>query len=55
MRRSQRQKLNAPERDWVSKRSKRAIRYNKLPGAGKYLKKSMSRRLRRLPIERDDE
>jgi hypothetical protein len=52
MRRSQRQKLNAPERDWVSKR---AIRYNKLPGAGKYRKKSMSRRLRRLPIERDDE
>lgn len=54
MRRSQRQKLNASERDWVSKRPRRAYRYNKLPGAGKFLKKSMSRRLRRLPIERDE-
>jgi hypothetical protein len=55
MRRKQVQKMNGAEWDWTCKRTRRMCRYYRRPGWGKFWKKSMSRRLRRLPIERDDE
>lgn len=53
--RSQRQKLNGWEWDWVEMYTRRVFGYNRRPGLGKFLKRKMSRRLRRLPVERDDE
>jgi hypothetical protein len=53
MRRAPRQKQSGAERDWTNKRLRSAFGLNQQSGRGKYSKRQLARRRRRVPISDD--